>query len=128
MSFFFRRAKKWWFHYWHLFIEFKYMLISIFSDFCVVYAESADDECSRCFFFFARRIFRFVIYFFYKIKSNQTTTQTAIKIKKNKDNVKFKVRCSRFLYTLVVEDNDKAQRLRQSLPSGKHPNFCLCLR
>jgi large subunit ribosomal protein L38e len=42
----------------------------------------------------------------------------AIKIKKNKDNVKFKVRCSRFLYTLVVEDNEKAEKLKQSLPPG----------
>ncbi|RNA40478.1 60S ribosomal L38 [Brachionus plicatilis] len=42
----------------------------------------------------------------------------SIKIKKNKDNVKFKVRCSRFLYTLVVEDNEKADKLKQSLPPG----------
>eukprot|EP00339_Tiarina_fusa_P011895 CAMPEP_0117015936 /NCGR_PEP_ID=MMETSP0472-20121206/12633_1 /TAXON_ID=693140 ORGANISM="Tiarina fusus, Strain LIS" /NCGR_SAMPLE_ID=MMETSP0472 /ASSEMBLY_ACC=CAM_ASM_000603 /LENGTH=75 /DNA_ID=CAMNT_0004719837 /DNA_START=41 /DNA_END=268 /DNA_ORIENTATION=- len=31
---------------------------------------------------------------------------------------KFKVRCSRYLYTLVVTDADKAERLRQSLPPG----------
>ncbi|CAK7307310.1 60S ribosomal protein L38 [Vulpes lagopus] len=28
----------------------------------------------------------------------------SVKIKKNKDNVKFKVRCSRYLYTLVITD------------------------
>ncbi|PWN95670.1 60S ribosomal protein L38-like protein [Tilletiopsis washingtonensis] len=31
---------------------------------------------------------------------------------------KFKVRCSRYLYTLVVDDADKADKLRQSLPPG----------
>ncbi|WAQ97294.1 HGNAT-like protein [Mya arenaria] len=41
-----------------------------------------------------------------------------VKIKKNKDNVKFKVRCSRFLYTLVISDREKAEKLRQSLPPG----------
>ncbi|WFD43580.1 60S ribosomal protein L38 [Malassezia psittaci] len=29
---------------------------------------------------------------------------------------KFKVRCSRFLYTLVVDDVEKAEKLKQSLP------------
>ena len=43
----------------------------------------------------------------------------AVKIKKNKDNVKFKVRCSRFLYTLVIQDREKAEKLRQSLPPGE---------
>ncbi|ESO10618.1 hypothetical protein HELRODRAFT_185258 [Helobdella robusta] len=42
----------------------------------------------------------------------------SVKIKKNKDNVKFKVRCSRYLYTLVINDNEKADKLRQSLPPG----------
>lgn len=44
----------------------------------------------------------------------------AVKIKKNKDNVKFKVRCSRYLYTLVITDKEKAEKLKQSLPPGKH--------
>lgn len=44
---------------------------------------------------------------------------TAVKIKKNADNVKFKVRCSRFLYTLVITDKEKAEKLKQSLPPGK---------
>ncbi|XP_052609725.1 60S ribosomal protein L38-like [Peromyscus californicus insignis] len=41
----------------------------------------------------------------------------SVKIKKNKDNVKFKVRCSRYLYTLVITDK-KAEKLKQSLPPG----------
>lgn len=31
---------------------------------------------------------------------------------------KFKVRCSRFLYTLVVDDAEKAEKLKKSLPPG----------
>ena len=42
----------------------------------------------------------------------------SVKIKKNSDNVKFKVRCSRYLYTLVVKDKEKAEKLKQSLPPG----------
>jgi len=45
-----------------------------------------------------------------------------VKIKKNKDSVKFKVRCSRYLYTLVINDKEKAEKLRQSLPPGQY--FC----
>ncbi|CAJ0591559.1 hypothetical protein V3C99_014441 [Haemonchus contortus] len=41
-----------------------------------------------------------------------------VKIKKNSLNVKFKVRCSRYLFTLVVNDKDKAEKLKQSLPPG----------
>ena len=40
----------------------------------------------------------------------------AVKIKKSKDVVKFKVRCSKYLYTLVVDDVNKANKLKQSLP------------
>lgn len=47
---------------------------------------------------------------------------TAVKIKKIKDTVKFKVRCSRYLYTLVIQDKEKADKLKQSLPPG---NFIL---
>ena len=42
----------------------------------------------------------------------------AARIKKNAESVKFKVRCSRYLYTLVVKDKQKASKLRQSLPPG----------
>lgn len=43
---------------------------------------------------------------------------SAVKIKKTKDSVKFKVRCSRYLYTLVIQDKEKADKLKQSLPPG----------
>ena len=42
----------------------------------------------------------------------------AVKIKKSKDVVKFKVRCSKYLYTLCVKDLEKADKLKQSLPPG----------
>lgn len=41
-----------------------------------------------------------------------------IKVKKAKDTTKFKVRCSKYLYTLVVADQDKAKKLQQSLPTA----------
>jgi len=56
----------------------------------------------------------------------------AVKIKKTAGVTKFKVRCSRFLYTLRVQDSDKAEKLRQSLPPGAwlqdlHASVCLLL-
>lgn len=42
----------------------------------------------------------------------------AVKIMKSKAYVKFKVRCSKYLYTLVVVDPEKAEKLKQSLPPG----------
>ena len=46
----------------------------------------------------------------------------AARIKKNKignsTQTKFKVRCHRYLYTLVLKDSDKAEKLKQSLPPG----------
>lgn len=43
-------------------------------------------------------------------------------IKRNSHNqIKFKVRCSRFLYTLVLKDSEKADKLKQSLPPGMWP-------
>lgn len=45
---------------------------------------------------------------------------TAARIKKNTSpqQIKFKVRCTGKLYTLVLKDNDKAEKLKQSLPPG----------
>ncbi|KAL1974301.1 hypothetical protein VTN31DRAFT_4505 [Thermomyces dupontii] len=40
-----------------------------------------------------------------RIKRSRKTTQT-----------KFKVRCRRYVYTLVLKDADKAEKLKQSLP------------
>ncbi|KAI3836301.1 hypothetical protein MKX03_031585 [Papaver bracteatum] len=42
----------------------------------------------------------------------------SVRIKKSKDVVKFKVRCSKYLYTLCVFDQEKAEKLNQSLPPG----------
>ncbi|KAB0337355.1 hypothetical protein FD755_024411 [Muntiacus reevesi] len=43
----------------------------------------------------------------------------SVKIKKNKDNVKFKVGYSLYLYTyLFITDKEKVQKLKQSLPPG----------
>ena len=47
--------------------------------------------------------------------------RTAARIKRNRKSqqIKFKVRCHRFLYTLVLKDSDKADKLKQSLPPSK---------
>ncbi|KAF8071164.1 SOL1 [Scenedesmus sp. PABB004] len=43
----------------------------------------------------------------------------SVKIKKTRTGVtKFKVRCSKYLYTLCVQDAEKADKLKQSLPPG----------
>lgn len=43
----------------------------------------------------------------------------SVTIKKQKNgHLKFKVRCSKYLYTLVVKDSDKADKLQQSMPPG----------
>lgn len=44
--------------------------------------------------------------------------ETAARIKKNKKTslVKFKVRCQKHLYTLVLKDAEKAEKLKASLP------------
>lgn len=41
-----------------------------------------------------------------------------VKIRKRSDETKFKIRCSRYLYTLKVSDPEKAEKLTQSLPPG----------
>lgn len=50
----------------------------------------------------------------------------AARIKKNGKNqqTKFKVRCHRNLYTLVLKDSDKADKLKQSLPPGTFRSHC----
>lgn len=44
----------------------------------------------------------------------------SVKIKKSDKVVKFKIRCSKYLYTLCVTDTEKADKLTQSLPPGTH--------
>jgi hypothetical protein len=48
----------------------------------------------------------------------ETHGDTAARIKRNKktSQTKFKVRCSRHLYTLVLKDSEKVEKLKQSLP------------
>ena len=50
----------------------------------------------------------------------------SVKIKKNAENTKFKVRCSRYLYTLVITDKEKAEKLKQSLPPGTQRFRLIC--
>lgn len=47
----------------------------------------------------------------------------AARIKRNRktQQVKFKVRCHRLIYTLSLKDSDKADKLKQSLPPGAFP-------
>lgn len=54
-----------------------------------------------------------------------TITYTEARIKKiaakipgGKVQTKFKIRCSRYLYTLSIDDPEKAEKLKQSLPPG----------
>jgi len=42
----------------------------------------------------------------------------SVLIKRNGQQSKFKVRCSKYLYTLVVSDQEKAKKLKESLPPG----------
>ena len=44
----------------------------------------------------------------------------AARIMRNRKSgqIKFKVRCKRYLYTLGLKDSDKADKLKQSLPPG----------
>ncbi|PCH41920.1 ribosomal protein L38e [Wolfiporia cocos MD-104 SS10] len=44
--------------------------------------------------------------------------KTAPRVAGGKTRTKFKLRCSRYLYTLSVDDKEKADKLQQSLPPG----------
>ncbi|EXJ96408.1 ribosomal protein L38e [Capronia coronata CBS 617.96] len=37
---------------------------------------------------------------------------------KSKD-IKMKIRCKRYVYTLILKDSDKADKIKQSLPPSK---------
>jgi hypothetical protein len=52
------------------------------------------------------------------LKPRETDGRIAARIKRNKKTsiVKFKVRCQRHLYTLVLKDSEKVEKLKQSLP------------
>ena len=50
------------------------------------------------------------------IKKSISRKQAASGATTSQTKYKFKVRCSRYLYTFVISDADKAAKLRQSLP------------
>ena len=50
-----------------------------------------------------------------RIKKTHTRLPSGV----SKQQTKFKIRCSRYLYTLVVDDAEKAEKLQQSLPPGE---------
>ncbi|KAI5831092.1 ribosomal protein L38e [Schizophyllum commune] len=59
---------------------------------------------------------------FIQIAMRKDATQARIKKtvpkKGQKQQTKFKVRCSRYLYTLTVDDPEKAEKLKLGLPPG----------
>ncbi|KAK7062598.1 60S ribosomal protein L38 [Paramarasmius palmivorus] len=60
---------------------------------------------------------------FLEISKRKDATQARIKriaakTPSGKLQTKFKLRCSRYLYTLSLDDPEKAEKLRQSLPPG----------
>lgn len=59
-----------------------------------------------------------------------TLNHAAARIKKNKgtQQIKFKVRCQRHLYTLVLKDSEKAEKLKQSLPPSTTATITEALR
>jgi len=44
--------------------------------------------------------------------------KVAPRVAGGKAKTKFKIRCSRYLYTLSLDDIEKAEKLKQSLPPG----------
>ena len=54
------------------------------------------------------------------VKRPSTSASSKTKAASKSQTVtKFKIRCSRYLYTLVLPDAEKAEKLKQSLPPGK---------
>ncbi|ORY71700.1 ribosomal protein L38e [Pseudomassariella vexata] len=53
---------------------------------------------------------------FIEICRREDAKSARIKKSKKAPQTKFKVRCSKLLYTLVLKDSDKAEKLKQSLP------------
>ncbi|MCJ1406728.1 60S ribosomal protein L38 [Ptychographa xylographoides] len=52
------------------------------------------------------------------IEYSRRKDASSARIKRNRltGQIKFKLRCHRHLYTLVLKDSDKADKLKQSLP------------
>ncbi|KAH7145972.1 ribosomal protein L38e [Dactylonectria macrodidyma] len=53
---------------------------------------------------------------FIEISRRNDASSARIKKSKKNNTVKFKVRCQKYLYTLVLKDSDKVEKLKQSLP------------
>ncbi|GAD96438.1 60S ribosomal protein L38 [Paecilomyces variotii No. 5] len=61
---------------------------------------------------------------FIEISRRKDASSARIKRNRKTGQIKFKVRCQRFLYTLSLKDSDKADKLKQSLPPCElHPNI-----
>ncbi|KAJ5949605.1 60S ribosomal protein L38 [Penicillium verhagenii] len=61
---------------------------------------------------------------FIEICRRKDASSARIKRNRKSQQIKFKVRCERFLYTLVLKDSDKADKLKQSLPLVRQtPHF-----
>lgn len=54
------------------------------------------------------------------LKKSRRADAKFVKVKKNEDNIKFKLRLSKYLYTLVVpmSDASKAKKIYESFPPG----------
>jgi large subunit ribosomal protein L38e len=39
-----------------------------------------------------------------------------------KQQIKFKIRCKKYLYTLILNDGSKTDKIKQSLPPGLNVN------
>ncbi|KAJ2987127.1 hypothetical protein NUW58_g4675 [Xylaria curta] len=55
---------------------------------------------------------------FIEICRREDAKSARVKKSTKSSQTKFKVRCSKQLYTLVLKDNEKAEKLKQSLPPG----------
>ncbi|KAI1438697.1 ribosomal protein L38e [Xylaria sp. CBS 124048] len=55
---------------------------------------------------------------FLEICRRNDAKSARVKKSRKSSQTKFKVRCSKQLYTLVLKDSDKAEKLKQSLPPG----------
>ncbi|KAL4912155.1 ribosomal L38e protein family-domain-containing protein [Aspergillus aurantiobrunneus] len=55
---------------------------------------------------------------FIELCRRKDASSARIKRNRKSQQIKFKVRCQRFVYTLVLKDSDKADKLKQSLPPG----------
>ncbi|KAF2757061.1 60S ribosomal protein L38 [Pseudovirgaria hyperparasitica] len=53
---------------------------------------------------------------FLEICRRKDASSARIKKSSKSNQIKFKVRCHRHLYTLVLKDNEKSEKLKQSLP------------